>query len=118
VATGQTGAQGLDIEQIEAEGQLRPKPGESRFIRGRELKWREVALTNEVIDFNALLEHETTQSLAYAVCYLRSEAVQHGLQMLVGSRDEAKVYLNGKQVYRNGFRVPFMPSRIESQTSR
>ena len=39
--------------------------------------------------------------MAYAVCYLRSEAEQRGLQMLVGSDDEAKVYLNGKQVYRS-----------------
>jgi hypothetical protein len=71
------------------------------------LKWREVALTNEVIDFNALLGHETTQSVAYAVCYLRSEAEQRGLQMLVGSRDEAKVYLNGKQIYTNALPRPF-----------
>ena len=107
LATSQSRAQGLDIEQIEGEGQLRPKAGESRSIGGSELKWREVALTNEVIDFNALLEHGTTKSVAYAVCYLRSEAEQRGLQILVGSRDEAKVYLNGKQVYTNAFPRPF-----------
>jgi hypothetical protein len=38
--------------------------------------------------------------VAFAVCYLQSEAEQRGLQMLVGSDDEAKVYLNGKQVYK------------------
>ena len=107
LATGQSGAEGLDIEQIEGEGQLRPKAGEARSIGGGELKWREVALTNEVIDFNALLGQETTQSVAYAVCYLQSEAEQRGLQMLVGSDDEAKVYLNGKQVYTNAFPRPF-----------
>jgi hypothetical protein len=107
LATSQTGAQGLVIEQIGGEGQLRPKAGEARSIGGGELKWREVALTNEVIDFSALLGHEATQSVAYAVCYLRSEAEQRGLQMLVGSRDESKVYLNGKQVYTNAFPRPF-----------
>jgi len=56
-----------------------------------------------VIDFNAILGHETTQSGAYAVCYLRSESEQRGLQMLVGSDDEAKVYLNGKQMYKYPF---------------
>jgi WD40 repeat protein len=100
LATGQSGGEGLDIEQIAGEGQLRPKVGEARSIGGGELKWREVALTNEVIDFNALLGQETTQSVAYAVCYLRSEAEQRGVQILVGSDDEAKVYLNGKQVYK------------------
>ncbi len=59
-------------------------------------------MTNEVIDFNALLGRETTQSVAYAVCYIRSETEQRGLRMLVGSDDEAKVYLNGKQVYKDG----------------
>jgi hypothetical protein len=66
-----------------------------------------VALTNEVIDFNALLGQETTQSVAYAVCYIWSEAAQRALQMLVGSDDEAKVYLNGKQVYQCPFARPF-----------
>ena len=44
LATGQSGAEGLDIEQIEGEGQLRPKAGEARSVGGGELKWREVAL--------------------------------------------------------------------------
>jgi WD40 repeat protein/serine/threonine protein kinase len=107
LATGQSGAEGLDIEQVEGEARLRPKAGEARSIGGRELKWREVVLTNEVIHFNALLGHETTQSVAYAVCYLRSEAEQRGLQILVGSDGEAKIYLNGKQVYTNAFPRPF-----------
>jgi len=107
LATGQSGAEGLDLEQIDGEGQLRPKAGEARSILSGELKWREVALTNEVIDFNALLGHETTQSVAYAVCYLRSEAERRRLQMLVGSSDEAKIYLNGKQVYTNASPRPF-----------
>jgi WD40 repeat protein/serine/threonine protein kinase len=108
LATGQSGAEGLDIEQIEGEGQIRPKAGEARSIGGGGLKWREVALTNEVIDFNALLGHETTQSVAYAVCYLQSGAEQRGVQILVGSDDEAKVYLNGKQVYKCPVPRPFV----------
>lgn len=54
-----------------------------------------------VIDFNALVGRETTYSVAYAVCYIHSETLQHGLRMLVGSDDQAKVYLNGKQVYKS-----------------
>jgi len=45
--------------------------------------------------------------VAYAVCYLQSEAEQRGLQMLVGSDDEAKVYLNGKQVHRSALVRPW-----------
>ena len=100
LATGQSGAQGLDLEQLEGEGRLRPRAGEAGSLAGGELKWRAVALEGEVIDFNALLGQPTKPAAAYAVCYLRSEAEQHGLRMLVGSEDEAKVYLNAKQVYK------------------
>jgi hypothetical protein len=100
LATAQSGAEGLDLEQIKGEGQLRPRAGEASSLGGGELKWRAVALEDEVIDFNALLGHGTNHAAAYAVCYVRSEAQQRGLQMLVGSEAEAKVYLNAKQVYK------------------
>ena len=67
-----------------------------------------MALEDYVIDFNAILGRETTQSVAYAVCYIRSEAEQRGLRMLVGSDDEAKVYLNGKQVHKYPFPRSFV----------
>jgi eukaryotic-like serine/threonine-protein kinase len=41
-------------------------------------------------------------SVGYAVCYLHSEKDQAGLVLKVGSDDQAKLYLNGKQIYRNG----------------
>ena len=44
--------------------------------------------------------------MAYAVCYIRSEAEERG-QMLVSSDDEAKVYLNGKQVHKHAFHRKF-----------
>jgi hypothetical protein len=99
---GQTnGQQALDIEQIPGEGQISPRAGEARFIDGSQIKWREVILTNEVIDFNAILGRMTEQSVAYAVCFIRSDAEQRGLRLLVGSDDDDKVYLNGKQVHRS-----------------
>jgi WD40 repeat protein/serine/threonine protein kinase len=106
--TGQSGLEGLDIEQIEGEGQLRPKAGEARSFADGELKWRKEALEDYFIDFNAILGQVTEHSVAYAVCYLRSEAEQRGLQMLVGSDDEAKVYLNGKEVYKSPFARVFV----------
>ena len=101
LGTGQSGAKGLDVEQIEGEARLRPRAGETRPIAGGELKWREVAQEDYDVDFNALLGHEITQSVAYAVSYIRSEADQRELRMLVGSDNEAKVYLNGKQVHKS-----------------
>ena len=57
-------------------------------------------MENYLIDFDAILGRVTPFSVAYAVCYIQSEEEQRGLQMLVGSQDEAKVYLNVKEVYK------------------
>jgi len=103
LATGQSSEDGLDVEQIEGEGRLRPKAGKGPIIGSGELTWQEVVLEDYVIDFNVILGHRTTYSVAYAVCYIRSEAEQHGLRMLVGSDDSAKVYLNGKQIHKYPF---------------
>jgi len=99
-ATGQSGAAPVDTEQIEGEGRLRPKAGEGTVMASGELKWQEVAQEDYVIDFNVILGDVTQESVAYAVCYIRSEVDQRGLRMLVGSDDEAKVYLNGKLVHK------------------
>jgi len=100
LAGGQSGAEGVETEQIEGESRPQPKAGETKFIASGELKWQEVALEGYVIDFNAILRRQGAFSVAYAVCYIRSEAEQRGLRMLVGSGDGSKVYLNGKQVYK------------------
>ena len=73
LATGQSGADGLDLEEIEGEARLRPRAGEARSAGGVELKWREVALEGEDIDFNAILGKVTEHGVGYAVCYLRLE---------------------------------------------
>ena len=98
---GQSGGEALQAEQIQGEALLRPRAGETMSIGKVELKWQEVVLEDYIIDFNAILGDLTAQSVAYAVCYIQSEADQPGLQLLVGSDDEAKVYLNGKQVHKS-----------------
>jgi hypothetical protein len=54
-----------------------------------------------LIDFNGVLGKETPYSVAYAVCYLDCEKERRGLTMKIGSDDQCKVYLNGKQVIKN-----------------
>jgi len=98
---GQSTAEGLEIEQIEDEARQRPRAGEIRAIGKREFKWREQSLPDHLIDFNTIVGRATYRCVAYAVCYLQSDAELRGLRMLVGSDDESKVYLNGKQVYED-----------------
>jgi hypothetical protein len=38
--------------------------------------------------------------VAYAVCYVTCEAARNDLLLQVGSDDDAKVYLNGQEVYK------------------
>lgn len=51
------------------------------------------------IDFNAISGSETPGRVAYAVCYIRSDAEQHDLQLLLSCNERAKVYLNGTSIY-------------------
>src|SRR5205085_11635875 len=64
-----------------------------------------------VIAFPQILRRQTPQCVAYAVTYVQSQAEQRGLRMLVSSDDEAKVYLNGKQVHKHSFHRRFFPDQ-------
>ena len=99
---GRSGTVALQQEQIPQEARLRPRAGDRLKVGQNERVWKAVQLEDYLIDFNQLLGGETDWSVAYAVCYIQSEADRTGLLMKVGSGDEAKVYLNGKEIYRRG----------------
>jgi hypothetical protein len=105
-AAGETGAQVLDRPQLPDEASLRPRPGERALLGGRELVWQEHRSPIAVVNFNAVLGQITKRSVAYAVCYIDSDQARDGLWLEVGSDDQAKVYLNGREVYRNRVRRP------------
>jgi WD40 repeat protein/serine/threonine protein kinase len=98
--TEQSGTEALDIEQIKDEGLLRPRAGEAKPVTGATLNWEQGTLQDYVIDFNEILGREMPHSVAYAVCYVLSDSERRGLQILLGSDDESKVYLNGKEIYK------------------
>jgi hypothetical protein len=100
---GQTGsgAAALAQEQIPNEANLQPRAGDRVMAAQRELVWTAAQLPDYLIDFNDLLGKATFQSVAYAVCYIQSETPQTGLLLKVGSDDQAKIYLNGKETYRS-----------------
>jgi dipeptidyl aminopeptidase/acylaminoacyl peptidase len=90
----------LDQEQIQPEGELRPRAGHRVKVGQNELIWSALRGEDYLIDFNQLSGKLTEWSVAYAICYIKSEADRTGLLMKVGSDDQAKVYLNGKRIYR------------------
>jgi hypothetical protein len=100
LASGKSGAEGLDQQQLAGEAQLRPRLGERVPVDGRELVWQEYRSPEALVDFNAVLGRVTERSAVYAVCYLESEHARDGLWLQVAGDDEAKVYLNGREIYQ------------------
>jgi WD40 repeat protein/serine/threonine protein kinase len=97
LAEGHTGADALDEQQIPGEATLLPRAGETV----KELVWKEHRGHRSVLDFNAFLGQETIYSVAYAVCYIVSDQERAGLRLRIGSDDQAKIYLNGEEVYKH-----------------
>jgi WD40 repeat protein len=109
---GQTEAaalKALDQEQVPGEAHLRPRAGDRVAIGQSELMWTEVR--DYLLDFNQLAGKQTEWSVAYAVSYLQSDADRSGLRMQVSSDDQAKIYLNGKEIYRNVAAREFVPDQ-------
>jgi WD40 repeat protein len=90
----------LEQEQIPHESRLQPHAGEQVLFGSTERQWTPALLTDYDLDFNQLLGEEPEYSVAYAVCYILSDAAKSELTMRIGSDDEAKAYLNGEEVYR------------------
>jgi hypothetical protein len=101
LADGQTGVEGLDKQQVNGEAKLKPKEGDTVKAGDAPLKWTKYEANEHYIDFNAHLGNVTEDSVAYAVCYLVADKPHTGVKLKIGSDDQSKVYLNGKQVLKN-----------------
>jgi hypothetical protein len=97
--SGQSEAEGLEREQLPGEATLRPRAGERVLISGREYAWQAHRAEEPILDFNRLAGKLTRHSVAYAVCYVISDVERNDLLLQVGSDDQAKVYLNGQEIY-------------------
>jgi FKBP-type peptidyl-prolyl cis-trans isomerase 2 len=109
--TDEAALRALDQEQLPQEAGLRARAGDRVTVGASELVWKGVQLEDYLIDFNHLSGKATTWSAAYAICYIQSEAVRTGLLMKVSSNGQAKIYLNGNQIYRNDRRRPYEPDQ-------
>ena len=110
-ASGESGAQALDRQQLPDEASLRPRPGERVTVGGRARgSGGSIGRPRAVLDFNAVLGRAAERSVVYAVCYIESDRAHDGLWLQVGSDDQAKVYLNGREIYR----VPSCPVPLET----
>jgi WD40 repeat protein len=98
------GAAALDQEQIPDEAGLFPRADQHVTVANKDLTWMAVKQDDYRVGFRRLLRFpapDTNHSVAYAVTYIRADTARTNLLLKVGSDDQAKVYLNGGQVYRS-----------------
>jgi WD40 repeat protein/serine/threonine protein kinase len=96
----QSGADVVLEEQLADEVHIRPRAGDSATVSGQAFRWRELHAQDYFFDINAHLQQMAEYCVAYAVCYIHSDADKNDLRLLVGSDDQAKIWLNSREVYR------------------
>ena len=99
-AANDSGADALGKEQVKDEAKLKPKSGAKVKVGDKELVWKEHVCKEHLLDFNALLDAVTEDSVAYAVTWVVAPEELKSVKMKTGSDDQAKVYLNGKEVFK------------------
>jgi YHS domain-containing protein len=97
---GATGPSELDREAVPGEASLKPKEGDKVTVAGKELTWKKARANEYFFDVNAIVGTPTQTGAAYAVAYIESPAEKKDLQLMMGSNDEGKVWLNGKEVVK------------------
>jgi hypothetical protein len=101
VTTPNAGATEVDHEFLPSEKELKPKEGDKAKVGDKELAWKAVKANDYQFDLNEIVGQPTEQSVAYAVVYIDpGENERKGLTLAIGSDDQAKVYLNGKQIIK------------------
>jgi hypothetical protein len=100
LAENESGADALGKEQLKGESGLKPKAGDKVKAGDKEFVWKEHTSKDHLLDFNGFLGNQTEDSVAYAVTFVVAPAEIKGVRMKTGSDDQAKVYLNGKEVLK------------------
>ena len=97
LADGEDAGAAVDKQQVKEEAKLEPKEGDKADV-GAGLVWKKSVAKDYFFDFNEFLGKETEQSVGYAVTYILSDADIKDAVLKIGSDDQCKVYLNGKEV--------------------
>jgi hypothetical protein len=101
LAAGENSAQALDRQQLPEEAQLRPRPGEGITVGQERWVWQEYRSPRAVVNFHAAAGTMAERSVVYAACYIESDRARDGLWLQLGSDDQVKVYLNGREIYHD-----------------
>jgi hypothetical protein len=98
--TEDAGGDEIDKKQIAAEGELKPKAGDTQKVGDKEGAWKAATAKEYALDINAVLGTRNEDVLAYLVTYVVADKDLPGLTLAIGSNDQAKIWLNGKEVHK------------------
>ncbi|HYG77056.1 MAG TPA: hypothetical protein VEK08_18770 [Planctomycetota bacterium] len=100
---GTTGADGIDKDLVKDEAKLAPKEGDKLKVGAKEETWKKVNLKDYFFDVNEIYgkaDEKIENSAAYAVAYIVADDDIKDVVVQMGSNDQGKVYLNGKEVVK------------------
>jgi hypothetical protein len=100
LAEGSRGADALDKQLMTDDAAIKPKAGDKVTIDGKEYVWKETVLTEHIMNLLTVVGGDADNNAAYLVSYIDSPDEKKNLSLKVGSDDESKVYLNGKEVLK------------------
>jgi hypothetical protein len=97
---GQSGADAIKKHQLKDEAKLKPRAGDKSPWE-KELTWKEYKAKDFFVDFNDFLGRQTEDCVGFAVCYVHAPERLKDIHLKIGSDDQARVYLNHKEVFTN-----------------
>lgn len=109
--TADSAPEEIDKQQIPDEAKLAPKEGDKQKIGDKELTWKKIRAKEYFFDINELLGSQNEDVIAYAVCYVDAAAEMRNLVLAIGSNDQCKVYVNGKEL------IKFTETRVVEKDS-
>jgi len=95
-----SGAEEIDKQQLKDEAKLSPKEGDKAKAGDSELTWKAIKAADAFFDVNEILGSQNENTAGYFVAYINVPAEKKDVVLLIGSNDQGKVYLNGKEVVK------------------
>jgi spore coat protein H len=101
IATGGIpGQQAIHKDFVGGEPVLKPASGTKTKTPGGELVWKVFEALDGMVDFHAASGKQADSSACYLVAYLVCEKDFKDLKLKMGSDDQGKVWINGKDVLK------------------
>jgi hypothetical protein len=94
------GADHIDKTQISNEGSIKPKAGDKQKIGDAENTWKPIKAKDYYFDLNQILGDQQQNVLGYLVTYVVADKDMPDLTLYMGSNDQGKIYVNGKEVVK------------------